>query len=306
MFRDSIVSSAWDRRPEPRGRDAALGPRVLGGAQETCRHTRGSMAPQTPRKILLIDDEASFVRALARLLHRDGDTVDTAADGQHALAKLHTQRYDVILCDLRLPELDGPALYTRLRQQAPALCQRVIFLTGDTLGTESTAFLAQCGQPWLYKPCTADEVRRTIQQVLDAVAPPGAAATDAVGRTTGEAMEDGTLSIVRRGAGYQVRYASNNPYAPEPLPRACPDETTLRALLHQVGLEAEALQQACAVARTGRVAVLRLHVTPGQRQACFPSPPTQETRGAAGALGTRAPLRVPSAARGGSRRGVER
>ena len=65
------------------------------------------MAPQTPGKILLIDDEASFVRALARLLHREGYTVHTAAHGQHALAQLRTQRYDVILCDLRMPALDG-------------------------------------------------------------------------------------------------------------------------------------------------------------------------------------------------------
>jgi CheY-like chemotaxis protein len=212
------------------------------------------MAPHIPVTILLIDDEPSVVRALARLLHRDGYTVDTAADGQQALAQLHTQRYDVILCDLHLPGLDGPALYTMLRQQAPALCQRVIFLTGDTLGAASTAFLAQCGQPCLYKPCTAADIRRTIQQML----------ADAVGRATGEAMEDGTLSIMRRDAGYQVRYAANNPYADECPLHLCPDEDTLGALLAQVGIDAEALQHACAVARHGGMAVLRLRVAPRQ------------------------------------------
>jgi CheY-like chemotaxis protein len=248
------------------------------------------MAPSTPAKILLIDDEASFVRGLGRLLHRDGYTVHTADNGQHALAQLRAQRYDVVLCDLRMPALDGPTLYAIVQQHDPALCQRMIFITGDTLGSESAAFLAQCGQPCLYKPCTAADVRSAIQQRLGRVASAETGAPGEGGTDRGESMlEEGTLSIVRRGHGYHVRYASNNPYAPEPLPRACPDETTLRALLHQVGLEAEALQHACAVARTGRVAVLRLHVAPGQRQACFPSPPTQETRGAA---------------RGGSRRGV--
>ena len=133
------------------------------------------MAPPTPAKILLIDDEPSLVRGLTRLLHRDGYSVDTAPNGQHALAQLQTQRYDLILCDLQMPVLDGPALYTLLEQQAPALCQRVIFLTGDTLGAASTAFLAQCGQPCLYKPCTVAEIRSLIQQVLD-----GAAATNNV------------------------------------------------------------------------------------------------------------------------------
>jgi CheY-like chemotaxis protein len=133
------------------------------------------MAPHTPVTILLIDDEPSFVRGLARLLHRDGYIVDTVDNGQRALALLHTQRYDVILCDLQMPVLDGPALYRLLAQQAPALCQRVIFLTGDTLGADSTAFLAQCGQPCLYKPCTAAEVRGLLQQVLGAAAPPATA-----------------------------------------------------------------------------------------------------------------------------------
>jgi CheY-like chemotaxis protein len=124
------------------------------------------MALPAPVTICLIDDEPSLVRGLARLLHRDGYSVDTAADGAQALAQLHAQSYDVILCDLHMPGVDGPALYAHLRQQAPALCQRMIFLTGDTLGRDSTTFLAQCGQPCLYKPCTITTIRSAIQQVL--------------------------------------------------------------------------------------------------------------------------------------------
>src|SRR4030095_1568823 len=85
----------------------------------------------------------------------------------------------------------------------------------------------------------------------------------------GPLPEEGTLSIVWRGDAYHVRYASTNPYAPEYPARVCPDEATLRAVLHALGTDAEALQYACAVARTGSMAVLRLLVTPGQRQACF-------------------------------------
>ena len=134
----------------------------------------------TPATILLIDDEVSFVQGLARLLQRDGYTVHTAANGQQALAQLHTQRYDVILCDLRMPVLDGPSLSTLVQQHDPALRQRMIFVTGDTLGVESTAFLAQCGQPYLYKPCTAAAVRHAIHQVLGAVAATNPAASTPV------------------------------------------------------------------------------------------------------------------------------
>ena len=52
------------------------------------------MAPPTPGSILVIDDEPSLVRALARLLQRDGYVVATASNGRHALAALQTQRYE--------------------------------------------------------------------------------------------------------------------------------------------------------------------------------------------------------------------
>src|SRR5207247_720898 len=80
-------------------------------------------------------------------------------------------RYDVLLCDLRMPNLDVPAFYATLARQEPALCQRVIFLTGDVYHAASMAFLAQCGQPWLAKPCTVAAVRSALQQVLGVAAP---------------------------------------------------------------------------------------------------------------------------------------
>ena len=126
------------------------------------------MAGQSPLRILIIDDEPGFASGLARLLSRDGATVETASDGQVALAQLHTQRYDVLLGDLLMPALNGPDLYAILQRSDASLCQRIIFLTGDTLGEESRAFLEKCGQPWLYKPCTAAEIRDVLQEMLRA------------------------------------------------------------------------------------------------------------------------------------------
>ena len=127
----------------------------------------GSMA-HAPVAILLIDDEPSFVSALARLLRHDGSTVDTAADGHLALRHLHEHRYDVVLCDLRMPGLDGEEFYAMLSQHHAYLRKRVLFLTGDTLGADSQAFLEQCGCPWLHKPCTATAIREAMQQMLHA------------------------------------------------------------------------------------------------------------------------------------------
>src|SRR4029450_12507949 len=98
------------------------------------------MASHIPGTILVIDDEPSVVRALAGLLRRDGYLVGTASNGRHALAQLQERPYDVILCDLHMPDLDGPAFYAILARQFPALRQRVVFLTGNTRGSANKTF----------------------------------------------------------------------------------------------------------------------------------------------------------------------
>jgi len=128
-------------------------------------------ALKPPGRILVIDDDRSFVSGLARILRRDGYTVDTADNGTAGLTQMQAHRYDVLLCDLRMPGLNGPDLYTLVLHQYGYLSQRVIFLTGDTLSTDSTAFLETCAQPWLPKPCNAAAIRSAIQHVLQARAP---------------------------------------------------------------------------------------------------------------------------------------
>jgi CheY-like chemotaxis protein len=125
--------------------------------------------------ILLVDDELSLARGLARLLERDGHTVDMVANGRLALARLDERAYDLILCDIRMPELDGPGLYQLLQRQHPHLCQQLIFLTGDTLEPTTGAFLEESGVPCLTKPFTLDETRRAIQRAVR----PGRSATPA-------------------------------------------------------------------------------------------------------------------------------
>jgi CheY-like chemotaxis protein len=124
------------------------------------------MASPPPIAILVIDDEPSLLRAVARLLRREGYTVATAANGRYALAQLQVQSYDVILSDLHMPDLDGQGFYALLGQQYPALCPRVIFCTGAASEAPNRAFLAQCGQPWLRKPFSFAVLRRVLAQML--------------------------------------------------------------------------------------------------------------------------------------------
>ena len=213
-------------------------------------------ALKPPVRILVIDDERSFVQWAG-----PGSCAGMAIPwirrtmGRPDWPSSARSRYDVVLCDLRMPALDGPTLYALVQQQYPDLCQRMIFVTGDTLGIESSRVP---GAVWPTLPVQALHGRRR-PACHSAAAGPRRVHRDRCTRrgrraaTTGSpCREEGTLSIVWRGEAYHVRYASTNPYAPEYPARVCPDEATLRALLHALGTDAEALQYACAVARTGK------------------------------------------------------
>jgi PAS domain S-box-containing protein len=132
----------------------------------TPSHPPGMRPPVTQKHILILDDEPEVVGILAELLSIDSHLVDTATTGAMALDKLQQRTYDLILSDLRMPELDGAAFYRELQHHHPALCQRVIFLTGDSLSPESRMFLEQTAVPTLGKPVTLMELRSAVQQLL--------------------------------------------------------------------------------------------------------------------------------------------
>jgi two-component system NtrC family sensor kinase len=118
------------------------------------------------KAILIIDDESGIRNGLAHLLRRDGYKVETAANGLLGLAKLQEQVFDLVLCDLRMPKLDGPGLYRELQHRQPQILPQIIFLTGDTLSPETRAFLEQTNVPRLTKPFTAAEVRRVVGRAV--------------------------------------------------------------------------------------------------------------------------------------------
>jgi two-component system NtrC family sensor kinase len=123
-------------------------------------------SPAPGRAILIIDDEAGVQRALSRVLQRSGHDVTTANNGHEGLAALEERSYEVILCDMRMPDLDGPGFYRELEHRHPHLLSRIIFLTGDTLSPEAQAFFAEVDCPRLLKPFNAQKVRQAIQQAL--------------------------------------------------------------------------------------------------------------------------------------------
>ena len=128
-------------------------------------------APVANRSILVIDDEPEIAQTMSDILGADGHRIEVTDSGAAALRLLAERDFDVILCDLRMPGLDGQGLYEALKERRPQILDRIAFVTGDTFGRKAAEFLAETGLPHLEKPFTPDEVRRIVERIAGSAAP---------------------------------------------------------------------------------------------------------------------------------------
>jgi two-component system NtrC family sensor kinase len=133
----------------------------------------GLDAPSSPavastasgRAVLVVDDEAEIRDTLRDILAGARHHVECACSGREALALLAARHYDVILTDIRMPDLDGRALYQEIEARWPAKVARVVFVTGDTLASALRDFVAESGRPVIEKPFLPGEVRRVVAEL---------------------------------------------------------------------------------------------------------------------------------------------
>ena len=118
------------------------------------------------KRILVVDDDDNLREMLATVLSQDSRVVDTARDGIEALELLTQNRYDLVISDLRMPGLNGPALYEALRATPQPTPPRVIFMTGNPSG-EYAPFLRGTTEPMLEKPFSLDVVRHMVRVLLN-------------------------------------------------------------------------------------------------------------------------------------------
>lgn len=118
------------------------------------------------KRILVVEDEPAISQVCRRVLTRDGFEVDTAVDGRMAQGMLREGDYDLILMDIRMPVMGGRECYQILEVQYPELVDRVIFATGDVIGSDTRKFLERSGRPFLPKPFTPDELKTIVRETL--------------------------------------------------------------------------------------------------------------------------------------------
>ncbi len=122
------------------------------------------MAPTGERpRVLVVDDESVIAQLIADVLGGEGFEVDTAPHGMAALDRLANRTYDVILSDLRMPELDGFGLFREIERRYPDLLGRFVFITGTSEHTDYQGFIDDVKVPVLTKPFDMMNLVRVVQ-----------------------------------------------------------------------------------------------------------------------------------------------
>jgi PAS domain S-box-containing protein len=137
-------------------------------AEATSEHARAAPAPnRPPRKgrVLVVDDDAALGSALRRVL-RDQE-VTVAASGRAALDLLLSgASFDVILCDVMMPEMTGAELHAKLTEKRPGVCGRMVFMTAGPFTPSARDFLDRVPNRRLEKPCDTQELRAIVHGML--------------------------------------------------------------------------------------------------------------------------------------------
>ena len=148
----------------PRGHLPGALASPAGGARRTCRQPEAAPLYRR-RRVLCVDDEALLLKAYRRML-ADVHEVVTALGGRDALLILQKQHdFDLILCDLQMPEMSGMELYAAVKTIHPELGDRFVFVTGGAFSAEAKRFLEQA-ITCLSKPFRIEELLAIIEQKI--------------------------------------------------------------------------------------------------------------------------------------------
>ena len=117
-------------------------------------------------RILVVDDDTIVQEFLTEILREEGHEVEIIDNGNDALEKFESEDYDLILLDIKLPGMSGIELYEHLQKKAKSLTRKVIFITGDTMSTDTMVFIKSSQTPYITKPFNVEELMKSIDRVL--------------------------------------------------------------------------------------------------------------------------------------------
>lgn len=123
------------------------------------------------RKALVVDDEESNAALVRRVLAAAGYDVESTTLSRRALVMIERTEYDVVICDVKMPELSGQELYGRVCQIRPEMARRFLFITGDIDGQDTREFLDETGCSYFMKPFNLERLTAAVDMLTGSRSP---------------------------------------------------------------------------------------------------------------------------------------
>jgi two-component system response regulator HydG len=116
------------------------------------------------RTILVVDDDKSILRTFTRILQKNGYKIDVAETGKEAIEKADSRHYDLVLVDIRLPDMDGTDLLVKMKKQLQSTIK--IMITGFPSLESGVKALDEGADAYLVKPVKPEELLMLIEEKL--------------------------------------------------------------------------------------------------------------------------------------------
>ena len=141
---------------------------VTAGGEQITVVEHGPFEKGTRARVLVVEDEPTVARLIADVLEDEGMRVDVLLDGREALERAAREPYDLVICDMKMPGLDGQHFYRSLSRNGNSLRERFLFVTGDEMAAHTREFLKHNKLPHVAKPFRVEELTEKVHAVLQA------------------------------------------------------------------------------------------------------------------------------------------
>ena len=118
------------------------------------------------RHVLIVEDEVELALSYKELLEAHGFSVHTAPTGVVALKHIQNKEVDAVICDLKLPQLEGDMFYVTVEKTKPEVCDRFIFVTGMADNPKFQPFINKMKGRVLFKPVRVEQVLEALNELF--------------------------------------------------------------------------------------------------------------------------------------------
>jgi len=118
-------------------------------------------------RILIIDDEENILTVLRKALQREGYETDTVLDALNGLSILSSSEYDLVLCDIEMPKMNGIEFFRKIEGRFPRMADRILFMTGEVLSPSIQEFLQEQHVSIIAKPFDLSALYQGVHDALE-------------------------------------------------------------------------------------------------------------------------------------------